>query len=188
MAFDRNGLRFREVEENDLSWLRDLRNDPKNVAGWRDPRSVQTIHVQDAWYMSLNNLNQAFVVEDRSLIEREIHPWERMTMQEVDVVVIGLLRFRLDYPMSIAAMTGTDVRPERSGQGYGRRILRSGAEYVIQDLGFHRVTAEALDTNTAAIHIIQGAGFKAEGVLRNYIWRDGKWHNWHIFSLLREDL
>ncbi len=169
MAFVRNGLHFREVEEFDLEWLRALRNDPRNTPGWRDPRSVQTVHVQDAWYMTLNNLNQAFVVGDGN---------ER----------VGLLRFRLDYPMSIAAMTGTDVMPELTGKGYGRRILRSGAEYVIQELGFHRVTAEALESNTAAIHIIQAAGFKSEGTLRGYIWRNGKWNNWHIFSLLREEL
>ena len=169
MAFVRNGLHFREVEEFDLEWLRALRNDPRNTPGWRDPRSVQTIHTQDAWYMTLNNLNQAFVVRDGK-------------------ATVGLLRFRLDYPISEACMTGTDVMPELAGKGYGRRILRSGAEYVIKELGFHRVTAEAIEFNTAAIHIIQGAGFKTEGVLRSYIFRQGRWCNWHIFSLLREDL
>jgi RimJ/RimL family protein N-acetyltransferase len=168
MAFTRSGLNFREVEEFDLEMLRQMRNDPRNAAGWRDPRSVQTPHNQEEWYKTLNALNQAFVVGDGN-------------------ETVGLLRFRLDYPMSEARMTGTDVMPEMTGQGYGRRILRSGAEYVIHELGFHRVTAEALDSNTAAIHIIQAAGFKAEGVLRGYIWRSGSWHNWHLFSLLRED-
>jgi RimJ/RimL family protein N-acetyltransferase len=183
MAFTRNGLRFREVEEFDLEWLRQLRNDERNTAGWKDPRSVQSIHVQDAWYMSLNNLNQAFVVEDPVKIADAVETKEFWKGKP-----IGLLRFRLDYPMSIAAMTGTDVLPEQTGHGYGRRILRSGAEYVIQELGFHRVTAECLDSNIGAARIIQEAGFKSEGVLRNYIWRGNAWHNWHIFSLLREDL
>jgi RimJ/RimL family protein N-acetyltransferase len=169
MAFHRNGLHFREVEEFDLAMLREMRNDPRNTSGWRDPRSVQTIHNQDAWYLTLDNLNQAYVVGD------------------VDKTV-GLLRFRLDYPMSEARMTGTDVLPEVTGKGYGRRILRSGAEYVIQELGFHRVTAECLDTNIAAARIIQEAGFRPEGTLRGYIWRAGAWHNWHIFGMLREDL
>ena len=168
MAFTRQGLSFREVEEFDFEWLRALRNDPRSAGGWRDPRSVQTLHVQEEWYGSLNNLNQAFVAGDGNQ-------------------TVGLLRFKLDYAMSEARMTGTDVMPEMVGQGYGRRILRAGADYVIQDLGFHRVTAEALESNTAAIHIIQAAGFKAEGVLRSYIWRNGKWNNWHLFSRLRED-
>ncbi len=169
MAFTKNGLRFREVEESDLSWLRYFRNDPRNYPGWRDPRTVQTMKNQEEWYASLSPLNQAFVVGDGD-------------------ETIGLLRFRLDYPMSIASMTGTDVLPDLVGKGYGKRILRSGAEYVTRDLGFHRVTAEALESNTAAIHIITGSGFRPEGVLRGYIWRNGKWNNWHIFGMLREDL
>ena len=169
MAFHRNGLHFREVEEFDLEWLRALRNDPRSTPGWRDPRSVQTMHNQEEWLKTLNNLNQAFVVGDGN---------ER----------VGLLRFRLDYAMSEARMTGTDVMPEMTGQGYGRRILHAGAHYVIQDLGFHRVTAECLDTNVAAAAIIRNAGFKPEGTLRGYVWREGAWRNWHIFSLLREDL
>ncbi len=59
---------------------------------------------------------------------------------------------------------------------------------MIQELGFHRVTAEALESNTAAIHIIQAAGFKQEGTLRGFMWRDGAWRNWHLFGMLREDL
>jgi [ribosomal protein S5]-alanine N-acetyltransferase len=173
VAFAKNGLHFREVETGDLPWLRELRNDPRNVAGWRDPRSVQTMANQDEWYASLSNLNQAFVVEHET--------------DDGPVRTVGLLRFRLDYPMSIAAMTGTDVMPSMTGQGYGRRILRSGADYVIQELGFHRVTAEALESNTAAIHIIQAAGFKHEGTLRNYIYRNNRWNNWLLFSRLRED-
>src|SRR6266851_2897489 len=132
MAFTRNSLHFREVEPEDFDWLRQMRNDPRNAAGWRDPRSVQSINQQEEWYASLSNINQAFVAEDHETI-------------------VGLLRFRLDYNMSTAAMTGTDVLPELTGKGYGRRILRSGAEYVIQELGFHRVTAEAIEFNTAAI-------------------------------------
>ncbi len=168
MAFTRNGLTFREVEPFDFDWLRALRNDPRSTAGWRDPRSVQTIHNQEGWYKTLDALNQAFVVGDGN-------------------ETVGLLRFKLDYPMSCAAMTGTDVMPEMTGKGYGRRILRAGADYVIQELGFHRVTAEAMESNTAAIHIIQAAGFKHEGTLRNYIYRNNRWNNWHLFSRLRED-
>ena len=178
MAFTRNALRFREVEPEDFDWLRQMRNDPRNAAGWRDPRSVQSINQQQEWYASLSNINQAFVAEDRV-----------DTLPDTQApLTVGLLRFRLDYAMSCAAMTGTDVLPQMTGKGYGRRILRSGAEYVIQELGFHRVTAECLDTNVAASHIIQAAGFKPEGILRGYMWRSGTYHNWHIFSLLREDL
>lgn len=169
MAFDRNGLHFREIEYHDLAMLREWRNDPSMSAGWFDPRSVQNHERQLEWYLSLSRTNQAFIAEDEGCYT-------------------GLLRFQLNYEHNEARLTGTDVNPRTHGKGYGKRILKSGAEYVMHDLGFHRCTAEALETNTAAIHIIRAAGFKPEGTLRDYVWRDGKWCNWHIFSLLRSEL
>src|SRR5271166_1628072 len=140
MGFIKNGLTFREVEESDLLTLRLWRNMPSMSGGWHDPTSVQTPSQQQAWYESLGPNNQAFMVEDTS-------------------VVVGLLRFRLEPQYRRAALTGTDVAPNQQGKGYGRKILRSGAEHVLRDLGYHRVTAEALDSNVPAKRIISAAGF-----------------------------
>lgn len=169
MAFIKNGLLFREVQPSDMAQLRSWRNDPRMSSGWFDPTSVQNPQRQEEWYASLGRLNQAY-----------------MAVREQETV--GLLRFRLQTVPGEARLTGTDVSPQEQGRGFGKRILRSGAEYVLRDLGCNRCTAEALETNTAAIHIIRAAGFKPEGTLRDYVWRDGKWCNWHIFSLLRSEL
>lgn len=174
MAFEKQALRFREVELSDLGMLRDWRNDPRMASGWNDPRSVQTYEAQVKWYQMLCVTNQAFLVHE--LKDKE------------NLQAVGMLRFCLNYEKDEARLTGTDVRPDAQGQGYGKRILKAGAEYALRDLGFHRVTAEALETNIAAVHIIRAAGFKPEGTLRAYVWRDGAWKNWHLFSLLREEL
>jgi RimJ/RimL family protein N-acetyltransferase len=169
MGFVKNGLCFREVEESDLVFLRQWRNDPKMSAGWSDPISVQSPRQQEAWYSTLNRYNQAFVVEDKT-------------------AKVGLLRFKLEPETRRAALTGTDVAREYQGKGYGKRILRAGAEYVLFDLGYHRVTAEALDTNLAAQKIIESCGFKIEGTLRGYMYRNGDWRNWYIYGLLEGEL
>jgi ribosomal-protein-alanine N-acetyltransferase len=169
MGFVKNGLKFREVEESDLAYLRLWRNMPEMAAGWQSPESVQTAYGQLEWYKSLGPWKQAYVVEDQS-------------------VVIGLLRFTLEPTKQRGALTGTDVAPNKQGKGYGKRILRSGAEYILRDLGLHRVTAEALDTNEAAQKIIEASGFKQEGILRDYVWRYGLWHQWFIYSLMEYEL
>ena len=169
MSFTRQGLIFREVEPTDLPLLRQWRNDEHMAQGWHDPVSIQTPHAQSDWYRSLDRSNQAFIAMDKQL-------------------TVGLLRFRLDHANRRAALTGTDVAPDSQGAGYGKRILRAGAEHVLITLGMHRVTAEALATNVAAIHIIQAAGFKPEGMYRQYVWRNGKWQDWHFFSLLEGEI
>ncbi len=169
MGFSKNGLTFREVEESDLGYLRQWRNMPEMASGWQSPESVQTAYGQLEWYKSLGPWKQAYIVEEQGF-------------------VVGLLRFTSEPEKRRAALTGTDVVPNKHGKGYGKRILRSGAEHVLYGLGYHRVTAEALDTNIAAQKIIEAAGFKIEGTLRDYVWRDGSWHNWYIYSLLAGEL
>ena len=169
MGFVKNGLKFREVEESDLPYLRLWRNMPEMAAGWQSPESVQTSYGQLEWYKSLGPWKQAYIVEDQS-------------------VVVGLLRFTLEPEKRRGALTGTDVAPNQQRKGYGRRILRSGAEYILSDLGLHRVTAEALGTNYAAQKIISAAGFTREGTLREYVRRSDGWHNWYIYSLLESEL
>src|SRR5258706_9474870 len=107
MAFTRQHLHFREVNEDDLAMLRDWRNDPAMCAGWHDPSSVQTNDEQRNWYFSLNRENQAYLVED-----------------EGGALLVGLLRFRLYPAARRAALTGTDVPTDLQGRGYGKRILR----------------------------------------------------------------
>lgn len=171
MSFIKNNLLFREVETSDLALLRSWRNDPKMSAHWNTPVSVQTDLMQSRWYTTLDEHNQAFVVEDEVLHQ-----------------IVGLLRFRLYPEYHRAALTGTDVAPVSQRKNYGSRILKAGAEHILIDLGYHRVTAECMDTNVGAFGIIQAAGFKPEGVYRDYVWRAGRWHSWHVFSLLSSDL
>jgi RimJ/RimL family protein N-acetyltransferase len=171
MGFNAEGMKFREVEPRDMGWLREMRNNPAMQAGWNSAVSVQTESQQWEWYATLDSLHQAFVATNSEGVDN-----------------IGLLRFRLDPPARRAALTGTDVLPDFQGKGYGKKILRAGAHYVLHDLGYHRVTAEALESNQAALGIILAAGFKPEGVYRDYLWRDGRWWNWHVFSLLEGEL
>src|SRR5947207_639785 len=110
--FIADGLTFREVEQDDLAWLRDMRNDPEMSLGWHDARSVQTMRRQQEWYASLGLEHQAFVVGN------------------ADVRSMGLLRFKLDNVNRAAHMCGMDVLREHRGAGIAKRMLRAGTAYV----------------------------------------------------------
>jgi RimJ/RimL family protein N-acetyltransferase len=61
-------------------------------------------------------------------------------------------------------MAEPTLRPlTRWGQGIGTRIARLGLEYGFRDLSLRRITAEALDANTASIRILEAIGMTETG-------------------------
>lgn len=178
--FTKQGLIFRPVEPSDLEMLMHHRN--ANLAGLRTPIPVMGMSEQTMWYDSLHAENMAFIA-----ITTEVRSKERIEQFEGDVV--GMLRIsNIEWPQRSAGVTGIDVFAGHTGNGYGTRILRGGIEWLMQDLGFHRVTGEALDTSLAAQKIILNAGMKLDGCKRSYIFRDGAWHDFRQYSILEGEL
>lgn len=165
--FIKQSLTFSPVEPWHLAKLRLERN--RNLSGVRTPIPVQTMEQQEKWYHSLDERNLAFVVSEG----------------EDD---IGFIAIKLEPENQAAALVGCTVFEGFEGKGYGTRILRGAAEWLIRDLGYHRVQAEALELHTRAQRIILKAGFKKEGTKRGYIWRDGCWQDFEQYSILAGEL
>lgn len=168
MSFTRQGLFFRPVEPSDLEMLMQHRN--HNLSGLRTPIPIMGMSEQAMWYDSLHKENLAMIAMDAA-------------------DAVGMLRIsNIEWPQRSAGVTGIDVFAGHTGNGYGTRILRGGIEWLVQDLGFHRVTGEALDTSLAAQKIILNAGMKLDGCKRSYIFRDGTWHDFRQYSILEGEL
>ncbi|WP_456324629.1 UDP-4-amino-4,6-dideoxy-N-acetyl-beta-L-altrosamine N-acetyltransferase [Desulfonauticus submarinus] len=70
---------------------------------------------------------------------------------------------------------GLYVNPDEKGCGYGHLLI-----WVVQYLAFilfklHTLKLEAIDNNIIAINLYTKHGFKKEGVLREYIFKNGEW-------------
>ncbi len=61
-------------------------------------------------------------------------------------------------------------------QGYGTEALRLVLGYAFRELKLHKVYLRVLEYNTRAIHAYQKCGFRVEGVLREEMKVDGRWH------------
>jgi RimJ/RimL family protein N-acetyltransferase len=83
---------------------------------------------------------------------------------------------------------GVGILPEVRGLGYGTEAQRILAEYLFAHTQVNRVEAMTEVTNTAEQWALQKAGFTREGVLRGYAFRDGRWRDAVVFSVLRSDI
>lgn len=73
------------------------------------------------------------------------------------------------------------------GKGYGKEALRQLLEYGFEKLDFHRIQLNVLEFNTAAISLYEKAGFKREGVHREFVFRDGKRYDLLLYGLLKSE-
>ncbi|TPG88166.1 N-acetyltransferase [Brevibacillus laterosporus] len=73
------------------------------------------------------------------------------------------------------------------GKGYGTEALKLLLDYAFLELNLHRVSLRVFSFNKKAIALYERMGFKHEGILREYIFRDGKWSDvFHMGILQRE--
>jgi RimJ/RimL family protein N-acetyltransferase len=73
------------------------------------------------------------------------------------------------------------------GQGYGREAMDVLLRYSFDSLGMHRVTADGFEYNKAWCHLVEGMGFRAEGVDREYLFRDGRFYDRVRYAMLAHE-
>jgi len=70
------------------------------------------------------------------------------------------------------------------GQGHGRQVLRLLLEKVFEELGAHRVWLDVFESNHRAQHVYSSLGFQQDGIFREAVYRDGRYHSLMLMSML----
>ena len=75
------------------------------------------------------------------------------------------------------------------GKGYAAEAARAAIEYLILEVGFHRIKAKRCTENTASERVMQKLGINKEGILlERFCGKDGHWHDLAEYSLLAHAL
>jgi len=91
----------------------------------------------------------------------------------------------LDDPRQVEI--GFTIAPEHQGHGYATEAVRRLVDYWFRDRGKHRVTASCDARNGASARVLQRAGFRPEGHLRESTWAKGEWTDDLLFAVLERD-
>ena len=73
------------------------------------------------------------------------------------------------------------------GQGYGTEAMQLLLEHAFNTLNLNRVDLHVYDDNQRAIEMYKRVGFVEEGRLRDYHFREGKYFDTLIMSILRDE-
>ncbi|MEU6129812.1 GNAT family protein [Saccharopolyspora sp. NPDC047091] len=83
---------------------------------------------------------------------------------------------------------GITLLPEARGRGHGTDAQRQLVAYLFAHTQVNRVEAGTEVDNLAEQRALTKAGFTREGVLRGWLFREGKWRDCVRFSVLRDEV
>ena len=76
---------------------------------------------------------------------------------------------------------------EQRGKGYGKAAMIILLEYAFNEMRLHRFGGYCIDINTASAKMMESIGCVLEGVNREAIFFNGKYHDRLLYSLLEHE-
>jgi RimJ/RimL family protein N-acetyltransferase len=104
-----------------------------------------------------------------------------------DDLRVGLVRTSNYDNQNRSIMVGADIAPQFRRQGYGTKLYTLLLDYYFNHLNMHRLWLAVLEFNVSAIGLYRKVGFQFEGRWREAVFRNGKYNDYILMSILRHE-
>lgn len=103
--------------------------------------------------------------------------------QRTDEALMGGLTIsNIRYGVSQSCSLGYWMGEPHAHQGYMTEVMPALFPFIFNDLGLHRVEAACLPENLPSMRLLERAGFKPEGIAREYLKINGRWQDHRLFA------
>jgi len=157
------------LQEDELEWARQLHNDPEVLDMLTDP-TIVTPEQQQIWYRRICNSNSS----------------KRLVVWISDEERIGLVRVDNMDTHNHSVCVGLDIHKDYRGKGYAKVIYKKILEFYFM-IHMNRVWLMVASYNERAISLYKSLGFKQEGVQREALYKNDKYHDYIIMSILKDE-
>jgi RimJ/RimL family protein N-acetyltransferase len=166
-------VRIRALEKTDVDEALKWVNDPEVTATLTMMDPVSRYH-EEKWIEKMldgtDERNKVFSIE---------------TKDGVYLGGIGLHRINWrDRNAEVGIVIG---KKEYWNKGYGTDAMMTILDFAFNRMNLHRVYLRVYDFNPRGIRSYEKCGFKKEGVLRQDLYRDGKYHDTIIMGILKDE-
>ena len=101
--------------------------------------------------------------------------------------VIGEIMLRLASARHRQAEIGWSLHPDAQGHGYATEAAREGLRILFEDLGVHRVAADADPRNTGSLRIMERLGMRREADYVDAFFLKGEWVGETHYAILEDE-
>ena len=164
---------LRAIEPEDNKMLLELINDPETermLGGTSWPVSMDS---QMKWYAHLDGSSSVLrcIVAD----QKDNSPLGTLIMNEID------------QRNGVAHIHVKMAAGETRGKGYGTDAVNTIVQYAFEELRLHCVFANVISYNAASIRMLEKCGFHRDGILRERVYKQGKYFDEYTYSKLATD-
>jgi RimJ/RimL family protein N-acetyltransferase len=170
-----NGLRLRAIEKEDLVKFTEWLNDPEVRSGLLIYSPLSMVQ-EERWFSGVLERPS----EEQPLVI-EVHKDDGWTI----IGNIGLHNF--DWRCRTAEVGIFIGDKSYWNQGFGTKAMRLMLQYGFDTLNLNRIGLDVYENNPRAIRSYEKAGFVHEGRKRQAMYRDGKYLDVHVMSVLRAE-
>lgn len=161
-------FQLREVEDSDHAFLVDLHNDASVLINMTDPRPI-TLESHMRWW---GNLNRA---TDPKFIFL------------VDGVRAGFCKFYNIDLQNNSCVLGADLHRDFRGKKLSYKMWQFMLDHAFSTLKLHRVSLTTADYNTRARRVYEKLGFREEGMMKESLLRNERYHDQICMFMLDSD-
>jgi len=168
-------IRLRGLIADDLGYMFEWRNDPR-INHWTRQNDVISSASHKAWFeRQAHDPKIKMYAIDSGCVGKH---WQAPILGVCGLTDIDLINRRAEFSLYIG--------PEYHGNGYGEAALRLLLEKGFKTYGLNSIWGETFDGNPAA-KMVEKIGFKKEGTRRAFYFRDGKFIDAHLYSILNSE-
>lgn len=169
MILSDNELVLRAIEERDAPVLLSMINDPElehAVVGWSRPVSTSE---QAAWIAALPGENTV-----------------RWAVDEGSDMLGTVSVSAIDWKNRTGALN-IKLLARARGRGVGTRAMTLVIAYCFEELNLNCLSVSVMADNLPSLLLWEKLGFRTEGCLRQRVYKQGRFHDLQVMSLLREE-
>ena len=166
--------KLRELERKDIAVINKWRNDPDLIAMLGAPFRYINSEVDIQWF--------------ESYMKSRANAVRCAIVKDCEDIIIGLISLvpvdMLNQSAMLHIMIGD--KDERN-KGAGTFAVSEMLKHAFMNMNLHRVELETLESNERARHLYAKLGFVQEGIKRRAVYKDGRFVNKVMYSILKEE-
>lgn len=174
MLFESSRIYFRKMMEDDIPIYHQWRNDPDVMRTTSPYLDVYTFAETQAF------VEQVILGSGTSKSYMII---EKQTQAPIGITSL----VQIDRKNRNAECIIDIGDKEYWGKGYGTEALSLLLDYAFSEMNLHRVSLQVFAFNLKAISMYRKIGFKQEGILREFLFREGAWHDLIQMGILKHE-